>query len=228
MLKIAVIEDEPHYSRELTSAILACTCPEQLKINCFVSGEAFLSSQWQETAYTAVFIDIELNGMNGMELARLLRQKGYQAMIVFTTNYEQYVYDGYEVEAFRYLRKPVKMQEIQVCIDRMGQDRSSSSLIFSFKRQKYCIPYQDILYISSYGHYLTIHTREQDYEWKYLLKDLQPRLPGRFVRCHRSFVVNLDYMRKLDGKQILLSNGEKIDAAAGYLEDVRRAVSRLV
>lgn len=231
MLNIAVIEDQPVYSRELTEEIMACSCHEQPEITCFESGEAFFASGWRNASYAAVFIDIELNGMDGLdglEAARCLRQKGYRAMIVFTTNHEQFVYEGYEVEAFRYLRKPVKRQEIQACIERMEKDMDSSALIFSFNRKKYCIPYRDILYISSCGHYLTVHTREREYEWKYLLKELQPKLPGQFVRCHRSFVVNMDYMRKLDGKRIFLNNGEEIDVAAGYLDDVRKAFSRLV
>lgn len=228
MLKIAIIEDQPVYSRELASAIMACSCQEQPEITLFESGEAFFASHWREALYAVVFIDIELKGMNGMKTARGLRREGYGAMIVFTTNYEQFVYDGYEVEAFRYLRKPIKSQDIQPCIQRMEKDMRGNALLFSFNRKQYCIPYQDILYISSCGHYLTIHTREQDYEWKYLLKELQPRLPGQFVRCHRSFVVNIDYIRRMDGKRIFLSNGEDIDVAAGYLESVRRAVSRLI
>lgn len=228
MLNIAIIEDQPVYSRELAEEIMACSCHEQPEITCFESGEAFFASGWKEASYAAVFIDIELNGMNGLETARLLRKNGYPAMIVFATNHEQFVYEGYEVEAFRYLRKPVKRQEIQSCIERMEKDAGGSALTFSFNRKQYCIPYRDILYISSCGHYLTIHTREREYEWKYLLKDLQPKLPGRFVRCHRSFAVNLDYMRKLDGKRIFLDNGEEIDVAAGYLDEVRKAFSRLV
>lgn len=229
MFRIAIIEDELIYRQELISKINQCLCNEMLDIACFETAEKFFSSAWQEYAYTAIFIDIELNGdMNGMEAARLLRHKEYRGMIVFTTNYEQFVYDGYEVEAFRYLRKPVKQEEVQACLNRMEQDESCKMLSFSFNRKQYRIPYNDIIYISSYGHYLTIHTKDYDYEWKYLIKDLQPKLPSGFIRCHRSFVVNLSYLRKLDGKRIFLENGEEIDVAAGYLEDVRKAVIRFV
>lgn len=228
MLNIAIIEDQPVYSRELIHAIRTCTYYEKIEINCFTSGESFCASDWQSASYGAVFIDIELGEMNGLEAAQILRQKGYRNMIVFTTNYEQFVYDGYEIEAFRYLLKPVKQEDIQACMERLEKTARGNTLVFSFKRKKHCIPYHDILYISSCGHYLTIHTKEQDYEWKYLLKNLQPELPNQFVRCHRSFVVNLDYMRKLDGKRIFLKNGEEIVVAAGYLDSVRKAISSMV
>lgn len=229
MFCIAIIEDEPIYSRELISKIRNCFCEDVPDITCFETAEEFFASEWQERAYTGIFIDIELDSnLNGMAAAQLLRNSGYGGMIVFTTNYAEFVYEGYEVEAFRYLRKPVKQEEIQTCISRMEQELRSERLTFSFHRKQYCIPYHEIIYISSYGHYLTVHTKDHNYEWKYLIKDLLPKLPNSFIRCHRSFVVNLSYLRKLDGKRIYLDNGEKIDVAAGYLDGVRKAVSSLV
>lgn len=228
MYRIGVIEDEPAYRRELQNAIAECTDGSEHRIQCFDCGEQFLQSGWATEKYGVLFIDIELPGMNGMELARKLRQGGYCDLIVFTTNFEEYVYEGYEVEAFRYLRKPVRIQDIAVCMERADRIMQEKMLVFMFKRKRYSIPYRDISYISSYGHYLTVHTREQDYDWKYLLKELQPQLPEQFVRCHRSFIVNLDYMRRLDGKRMFLKTGEEIDVAGGYLEDVRRAISRMI
>ncbi len=228
MYRIGVIEDEPAYRRELQNAIAECTDGSEHRIQCFDCGEQFLQSGWVTEKYGVLFIDIELPGMNGMELARKLRQRGYCDLIVFTTNFEEYVYEGYEVEAFRYLRKPVRIQDIAVCMERADRIMQEKMLVFTFNRKRYSIPYRDISYISSYGHYLTVHTREQDYDWKYLLKELQPQLPEQFIRCHRSFIVNLDYMRRLDGKRMFLKTGEEIDVAGGYLEDVRRAISRMI
>lgn len=228
MFRIAIIEDQDMYCKELVSLLESALATNESRIDSFLSGEEFLSSKWKDVYYAAVFIDIELNGINGMELARQLRTDGFENMIVFTTNYDQFVYQGYEVEAFRYLKKPVQLQDVKTCVDRIRYDERNKSLVFSFNRKQYRIPYHDILYISSYGHYLTIHTNTIDYEWKRLLKELQPELPERFVRCHRSFIVNLDHFRKLDGKRILLDNGEEIDMATSYLDYVRKAVSRLV
>lgn len=228
MIKLAIIEDEAVYCRELENAIRNSCDEETPEITCFPSGEAFLSSDWQAVQYEVIFLDIELSERNGMEVARILRQSGYGGMLVFTTNYEQYVYEGYEVEAFRYLRKPVREDDIRACMERIVQGVQRKALTFSFNRKVYSIPYRDISYISSSGHYLTVHTREQEYQWKYLLKDLQFELPEQFVRCHRSFVVNLDYMRKLDGKRMVLKTGEIIDVASSYLRSVRKAISRTI
>lgn len=228
MYRVGLIEDEPVYRQELQEAVAKCDGGDNQRICCFASGEEFLQSKWDAAEYAVLFIDIELPGMNGMELARRLRQCGYGNLIVFTTNFEEYVYEGYEVEAFRYLRKPVRIQDIAVCMERARRIMQEKMLVFSFNRRRYSIPYQDISYISSYGHYLTVHTREQDYDWKCLLKELQPQLPEQFVRCHRSFIVNLDYMRRLDGKRMFLKTGEEIDVAGGYLESVRKAISRMV
>ena len=228
MLRLAIIEDEAVYAIELKNALLACFDYETPQIDCYQSGEAFLSENWKNKAFAAAFIDIELPKMNGLETAKKMRENGYRNMIVFTTNFQQFVYEGYEVEAFRYLLKPVKKEDIQPCVDRVIQDMQGKSLMFSFDRKKYNIPYDEIIYISSYGHYLTIHTKERDYEWKYSLKELQAQLPDQFVRCHRSFIVNLNYIRKLDTRRIILKNNEKIDVSNGYLEPVRKALSRSI
>lgn len=228
MIRIAIIEDEPLYCDELACLLRECAGSKTMEINCFASGEEFLESGRTDNSYAAVFVDIELKGINGLELARIMRSTGYKNMLVFTTNYEQYVYDGYEVEAFRYLRKPVKKQDVQSCLDRVSRNMREAMLVFSFNRKKYSISYRDIIYISSYGHYLTIHTAEQDYKWKYLIKDLQPHLPEQFIRCHRSFVVNLDFMRKLDGKRLVLKNGGEIDVAGNYLPSVRKAITSTI
>lgn len=226
--KIGIVEDETVYADMLAGLIKNCCPEEKAETSCFKSGEELLESAWQNEEYAVFFIDIELPGRNGMETARLLRENGYQEMIVFTTNYEQFVYEGYEVEAFRYLLKPVKQSDVAVCMERVKQNMQKRALGFSYNRKRYQIAYKEIVYISSYGHYLTVHTLDQSYEWKYLLKDLQGTLPEQFVRCHRSFIVNMDYVRKLDGKRILLKSGEEIDVAGGYLEEVRKAMSRSV
>lgn len=224
MLKIAMIEDEELYARELEAILKDClTQPEILW---YASGELFLRQNSAE--FAGIFIDIELPGINGLAVARQLRENGYAGMIVFTTNYEQFVFDGYEVEAFRYLVKPLSKETVLPCAQRMERDAQAKALQFSFDRKMHSIPYRELLYISSYGHYLTLHTKKQDFDWKFSLKELTPMLPEQFVRCHRSFVVNLDAIRKLDGKRLVLKNNEQIDVSDGYLQNVRNALSGMV
>jgi DNA-binding LytR/AlgR family response regulator len=122
----------------------------------------------------------------------------------------------------------VKENDIKNCVKKLLDGKSKRSLVFSFNKKKYNIGFDEIVYISSYGHYITIHTEGNGYEWKYSLKELQKELPGQFVRCHRSFIVNLDHMRKIEGKRIQMKNGSVIDVAGGYLESVRKALSKLV
>lgn len=229
MIKFAVIEDIPVFQQELTDALIRCfkeTKPPEIDI--FGDAEAFLAASYDGQPYSALFIDIELTGLNGMDIAKAVRENGYTGMIVFTTSHEQFVYEGYEVEAFRYLLKPVKDSDIQACVRRVLHNQNRHSLVFSFDKKQYSIDHDEILYISSYGHYITIHTAQEKYEWKYSLKELEPILPQQFVRCHRSFIVNLDHLRKIEGKRILLKDGTIIDIAPGYLDCVRKALIQSV
>jgi len=228
MIKIAIIEDIPVFQRELRDAINRAFENNELpEVDCFKDGEQFLSNSYNGNPYSAIFIDIELPGINGMDIAKTIRANGFTAMIVFTTSHEQYVYEGYEAEAFRYLLKPVTDSDIKICVARIIQDAGNRALVFSFNRKQYYIDFNEIIYISSYGHYITIHTENAEYEWKHSLKELAPELPEQFVRCHRSFIINLDHLRTIEGKRVFMKNGTEIDVAGGYLDDVRKALSQL-
>ena len=229
MIKIAVIEDISVFQRELERALISgFEDHESPDIDIYANGESFLAASYNGQPYAALFIDIELPGLSGMDIAKAVRKNGYMGMIVFTTSHEQFVYEGYEVEAFRYLLKPVKDSDIQACVKRILQDKNKCSLVFSFGKKQYSIEYDEIIYISCCGHYITIHTKQEEYEWKYSLKELEPSLPEQFVRCHRSFIINLEYLRKIERKQLLMKDGAEIDIAPGYLDRVRQALMNSV
>ena len=229
MIKIAIIEDISVFREELKDALIRCFGDtEKAEIDVFENAESFLAASYNGQPYAALFFDIELSGLSGMETAKAIRENGYPGIIIFTTSHEQFVYEGYEVEAFRYLLKPVKDSDIEPCVKRILRQRDKNSLVYSFGKKQYSLDYDEITYISSYGHYITIHTAREAYEWKHSLKELEPVLPEQFVRCHRSFIVNLDHLRKIEGKQILMKDNTVIDVAPGYLDRVRKALIKSV
>lgn len=225
MLRIAIIEDITVFRNELKEALIRCFGKREIpRIDFYEDGETFLAASYNGQPYDALFFDIVLPGISGMEAAKAVRVNGYAGIIIFTTSHEQFVYEGYEAEAFRYLLKPVNDSDIEICVKRILHNQEKNSLVYSFGKKQYSIDYDEISYISSYGHYITFHTSQENYEWKHSLKELEPVLPEQFVRCHRSFIVNLDYLRKIEGRKIVLKDNTVIDVASGYLECVRKTL----
>ena len=115
-LRIAVCDDEQHFRDSLVKAFSEYTNEgiKSIEIHEFSSGEDLLSS---ENDYDIISLDYKMSGINGLETARELRRKDVTSKIIFATNYMQFVYEAFEVRAFRFLRKPIKTEQLYKAID---------------------------------------------------------------------------------------------------------------
>lgn len=112
MLKIAICDDEAYVHEDIKHCLQLCEVEEPLKIDCFLNGEALLFGAAKET-YDLIYLDIEMPGEPGIEIAKTLRQQNCKAAIIFLTNYDEYLEVGYEVDAFRYRFKPIDIELFQ-------------------------------------------------------------------------------------------------------------------
>lgn len=146
-------------------------------------------------AFDIAFLDIELeNNTTGFQLVKLLRDRNKKCIISFFTNHDQYAVKGYDYEAFRYILKnePEKLinrriHDVFVEYYRRHKTFSGTYCGLSFK-----VELDDIYYISSKGHILTIHTSKGEFEIYKQMKELMHELsPFGFLRCHRKYMVNM-------------------------------------
>lgn len=190
---------------------------------CFCSSEEFLAS-WQEgLAAELLFLDIQIPGeLNGMELAKRIRQRDQNASIVFVTNYADYVYEGYTVNALRYLKKPVQNEDIFTCMDiayRRLSLLSQGKLSVTGRDQRLVLSFSEIIYIEIQSHYLqlTLHQSEEKPRVRARLCDLAAQLPPQFfIQCHRSFIVNLDHIRRFTRDSLTMSNHATIPVSQTF------------
>ncbi|MDO5765919.1 MAG: LytTR family DNA-binding domain-containing protein, partial [Elusimicrobiales bacterium] len=161
MMRIAVVENEEIYVEELVEFIRTWERENDLKEKCevrsFKSGETFLEDDID--SYSAVFMDIQLDGtLDGMNVARQIRRRGGTQMIFFLTAYDNYVLDGYDVDASGYLLKPVEYEKIEKCMNKVLQRTRKRYFEHVSKGKRCLIPYDDILYFQSSLHYIEIKT----------------------------------------------------------------------
>ena len=191
----------------------------------FESGEALLNACEKGTArYDILFLDIRMPGLDGLETARALRQKGEKCLIVFLSSLAEYARKGYEVRAFRYLLKEEAERELgkvmEACRKELGEERWFS---FAQGHETYRISLEDILYFESKKRLILLHTETESYSFYQKLDEVEGELEGgRFLRCHRSYLVQERYVRSWKGNSLWLAGGTELPISRGYEKEVNR------
>ena len=188
-----------------------------IKMHFFQSSEDLLEAWGNGLKADLFLLDIQIPGeMNGLALAKHIHETDYLVPIVLITNYGEFVYEGYRVSALRYLRKPVQQDEIDECMNiawRQMQAQDCQCIVLDNAAQVLRIPARSILYLEASGHHVIVHMADQneDYAISQKLSIAKKQLPSQlFVQCHRSFIVNLMYVRRFISSSITLTDGTDI------------------
>lgn len=200
---------------------------DQLQIEYFESAESFLFQYEEDKRWQLLILDIEMGKMNGVELAKKVREHNKELQILFVTGYMDYISDGYEVEALHYLLKPVTKEKLFSVLDRARErmKKSEKALFLQGSDETVRIPYYEIRYVEVQHNYVTIHAAE-DYTVKKTLSELEEELGDGFFRTGRSFLVNLKCVKRITKKEVSLKDGMVIPLSRGMYEKINRAMIR--
>lgn len=160
----------------------------------FGSGNALLDA-WEKSKMDIqlVFLDIYMEGIDGIETARRLRSTGYREAIVFLTTTQDFAIEGYEVEAEGYLLKPLEKMKLRQLLCRLFKREEPIMVTLRQGSRVYTFSPSEIVYIESNRNRLTIHTVKETIYYYGKLDEMEEKLPEKsFLRCHQSFLVNMD------------------------------------
>lgn len=222
-LNIGIVEDDPHYTNELTSLIQYWEKQNYCQISLNTYGGSTDFQQELDNSFDLIFLDIQLTDGNGVDLAKLLRENGYRGEIVFLTSFREYVFEGYNVHALNYLLKPTSFESIKNCLDTVYATVNDENYIFRYRDSIVKIPYHNIIYFSSSNHHTEIYTEDQTYMQSDSLRSVIQHLPAQFVQCHRTTIINIQHVLQISGKNITLSNHMVIPASLTYIDIIRTA-----
>ena len=223
MIRIAVCEDsipvqaqiEDHISEILTD------CPVEV----FSSGEELLSFLSREKRRFSLYLmDISLPGISGIETAAAIRERDPYALIIYITDYKEYVYEVFETLPYRFITKPIDKDIFHKAISDAVNYITDRGELFHFHvdRIQYQIPFQEIIYFESDLRRVTLHTGKEAFSFYGRLRDLSEHLnPMLFVRTHASYLVNMEFIRSIRDAEVLLSTGEHIPVSRKYRPSVR-------
>lgn len=181
-------------------------------ISTFESGEALLE-HLQNEQYDILFLDIYMDGKNGVETARTIREAGLECMLIFTTTSPDHALDGFEVGAVHYLIKPLNYRDVESGLDRCEQVLAQSGRYIEVKtgQTKTRVLLKNLIFAEVYGNTLLIHTASETTKTYGSLDELIKLLPAEnFLHCHRSYVVNMNFIASQDGLDFVLKDGTRI------------------
>lgn len=195
------------------------------RVRQYSSAENFLFRTPEDGGADILLLDIEMGGMDGVTLAKRLRQSNETMQIVFITGYSDYIAEGYEVSALHYLMKPVREDKLFSVLDRAAEKlrKDEKLLRLELAGETVCIPVYSIRYADVQGNYVSIHANA-DYTAKMTLRELESSLDDRFYRVGRSAIVNLTRIARVTRAEIVLNDGSAIPLPRGAYEGVNRAI----
>lgn len=223
-MRIVICDDEKKICDLIKNKIenyYACQNTD-FQIQVFYSGEEVL----KENLYTidVLFLDLDMPGKNGMEVAKLIREQNKKMLIVFMTAYSEFVFESFKVDAFRYLVKPVKDQELRETLDALeGKFKEKQDVLtFQFQNEIFHIKYSDIIYIEGMRDKIWIYCKDQTYRWRGTMKYLTDLLENKhFFQVHRSYIINMEKIRKYNSQQITLEGGYEVPISKYRLNEFK-------
>lgn len=240
-MKIVICDDDSNM-REILQSKIERTCREiglDCQIDCCSSGEEVLRAPQMPDL---LFLDIQMPEKDGMYVARELRCRRWETILIFVTALSEYVYDAFDVGAFHYLVKPFEDEKFSQVLRKAVEEYEGRKVSANGKRVQEtdtilirqgsvssAVPIDSIIYAEVFNRKITLHTTNGDMEYYGKLTELSQRVGDSFYRTHRAYLVNLKYVEKYDATTIWMERGIALVSKkqfAGFVKQYMRYISR--
>lgn len=224
-MRIAICDDDTRQGAQLANMVR--TLDEAVVCETYTSGEALVADIGDGQDFDAVFLDMEMPGMDGIAAGNAIRAIDERLIIVFVTSHTQYAVASFQCEPLDYLVKPVETERLCTLLEKIRHRTSRNRVPLTFEEggayvRLYC---DEIVYCEGSRNYVIIHTRDASHRVRMTSAELETRLePGHFARCHRSYIVNLEEVKKVERNQITLHHSsDYIPLSDSYREPFLKA-----
>lgn len=228
-MKIAICDDQMAMHTELKKHLENYAQKRNLIMiyNDYTNGFDLISSQ---NEYDIIFMDYQMAEIDGLETARQIRKKNTDTTIIFLTSFPDIVFDTFEVNAYRFLVKPIDDARLEAALDSYLSDNDESNLILiktDESNQK--ININDIIYIEASDKYCNIRTNEGTVLFKKTLSEIEKMLPeDKFFRCHRTYLVGFRHIVSHTSTDVVFDNKEKALISRVKLSPFKKAFTNYI
>lgn len=211
-MNIAIVEDNKQAQDILVSHIENSAKELDLVVNISLFNDGLEFVDQFDELYDIIYFDVEMKYMDGMTAAQKIREKDSEVLIVFVTNHAQVAIQGYSVEATDFLLKPLAYFTFEEHFKKItkkivSQNRDENHIVLRVSGTMKRINQNIIKYIQSQGHYIDFVTLDNDYTIIDTMKNTETRLDEQtFFRCSNSYIVNFNYIDKVDKNTIYIDD----------------------
>lgn len=180
--------------------------------------------------YEIVFMDYQMDDIDGMETSRLIRSRKNKCVIIFVSAYPEIAVDSYEVDTFRFIVKPINREKLFKAIDdyqkSIDQDRL---LTLKTHDGTWKIKMSEIIYAEAKGKHTIIRTTQNTFEIHIHLKKIEERLPNeKFCRCQRAYIAGFEHIDRHTNAEIIFDNGERAQIGKVYISKFKKAFQNYI
>ncbi|MBP5606973.1 MAG: response regulator transcription factor [Lachnospiraceae bacterium] len=224
-MKIAICDDEKVFLNDLEQKIYGIISRLDCDVISFSCAEDLLDF---EGAFDLIFLDIEMGGMDGMSAARQMRLKNNDTPIVFLTSHTEMAIDGYEVGAFRFLKKPVEDEKLKQTLQDIKLMKASMQgvMIRSAGEEIVVVP-SEVLFLESDNNNVRIITGSGSFTTRMKLTeaiDIFNQINDTIRKVHRCSAVNLDHVARLRDKEVILDDGSIVGISRSAYNEFKKAL----
>lgn len=215
-MKIAICDDDSVLREQLKNKLEGYFQSLDVLIQNFSSGEDLIDGI-EKVTFELVFLDIEMDGIDGFETAKRLKARQPDITVIFLTSHTDLAMEGYEVQAFRFLAKPIVEEKLYAALQAFEEkfQKDKKIVITENGAQKY-IRCKEIRYIKSENVYLKVVTEKEIYWIRKKLKEIaEELLKESFSVVHRSYIINMRYVKSFSGNEIILDDETEIPVSKG-------------
>lgn len=226
LVNIAVVEDNINDIDNLTKNLDSYKKNSTVlfNIDTFFCGEDFLID-YKYGKYDAVFLDIYMKGITGVDVAKKIREVDKEVKIIFTSTSKEHYADGFDVSATHYLIKPLNYEKFLEALMRIipsVQENNKPVIVLNDKGKEIKLLQNKILYIETQGNFCIINFANGSLKVRIPLKNISQQLDETiFCKCHKCYIVNLNFVKEIQGDFFILTNQSKIDIRRHGRQEVK-------
>ena len=233
-IRIGICDDEDFFCEELVKlvSVYGNDAEYVFDIHTYSRPEDVATDILEKNVeYHILFLDVEMDGMTGMEAAQKLRREGYKGVICFVSSQDRYAFDAFGVEAIGYVKKPAKYQDvkrliqkalIQIYYQRDEEEAKKRYLEITTQNEKTMLDLHQVLYVEKRRNQCVIHMEESEVVCYETLKKLYERLDkSKFSFTHQGFIVNFDKIKEVKKDTVCFGAGREIPVSRRYQSELR-------
>ena len=225
--RVAIVDDS-NTDAEYVQSILEVWAKERqagVQVQQFTSAENFLFHYAEDKDWDILLLDIEMGAMDGVTMAKRVRQDNEAVQIVFITGFADYISEGYDVSALHYLMKPIKQDKLFAVLDRAvaAMRKTERVILLPVGGEMLRLPVGHVQYVEAFSHTVAIVTGTDTIQVKMPISEIEKMLGDGFIRSHRSYLVGLRHIARLSKTEVVLDNGKSLPLSRSAAAPVHKA-----